>query len=71
MLGAPQFDRVTFRLPGGKSFAVTAKGLSDENKYVASVSLDSAPVATNVVRHADVIRGGELKFAMRRKGGDL
>ena len=65
VLGAPQFDRVTFRLPGGKAFAVTAKGLSEENRYVASVSLDGAPVATNLVRHADVMRGGELKFVMK------
>lgn len=69
VLGAPQFDRVTFRLPGGKSFAVTAAGLSGENKYVASFSLDGALVATNVVRHVDVMRGGELKCLMKGNKG--
>ncbi len=71
ILGAPQFDRVTFRLDGGKAFVVTAKDISDENKFVAAVSLNGSPLAENAIRHTDIMRGGELKFVMKgNKGSD-
>ena len=46
------------------TFTVIAKGLSKENKYVKSVTLNGKPLDGFIIRHADVMRGGELVFEM-------
>ena len=67
ILGAPQVPRVTVRLAGGKTFTVIARGLSRENKYVRSITLNGRRITGCVLRHADILAGGELVFEMRRK----
>ncbi len=64
VLGAPQVPRATLRLADGKVFAVVAKGLSKECKYVKSVTLNGRPVTGWKLRHADIVQGGELVFEM-------
>ena len=69
VLGAPQFPKVTLALPGGKTFTVVAKNLSRENKYVKSVTFRPLNASTSqpldtIIRHADIMRGGELVFEM-------
>ncbi|MBQ6337704.1 MAG: GH92 family glycosyl hydrolase [Kiritimatiellae bacterium] len=64
VLGAPQVPKVTVALPGGKKFTVVAKNLSKENKYVKSVTLDGKPVSGFILKHADIMAGGELVFEM-------
>ena len=65
MLGAPQLPRVVLRLAGGGTFAIVAKNLSRANRYVKSVTLNGKPLDGFIIRHADVMRGGELVFEMR------
>ena len=64
VLGAPQLPRMALRLADGKVFTVVAKNLSKENKYVRSVTLDGRPVTDGKLRHADILKGGELVFEM-------
>ncbi len=64
VLGAPQFPEVKLALPGGKSFRVVAKNLSRANKYVKSVTLNGQPLVGCILKHADVVAGGELVFEM-------
>jgi predicted alpha-1,2-mannosidase len=64
VLGAPQFPKVMLALPGGKTFTVVAKNLSRENKYVKSVTLNGRPLGGFILKHADIVRGGELVFEM-------
>jgi len=45
------------------SFTITAKNLSKENKYVKSVTLNGRPIADGKIRHADIVKGGELLFS--------
>ena len=72
VLGAPQVPRVEIeveRKGGGgqrKFFSVIAKNLSEENKYVKSVTLNGKPFGGFVLRHADIMRGGELVFEMTK-----
>ena len=67
VLGAPQVPRATIRLPGGKSFTIRANNLSKENLYVKSVSLNGRPKKDFILRHADILAGGELVFEMTDK----
>ena len=46
------------------TFTVVAKGLSKENKYVKSVTLNGKPLDGFIIRHADIMAGGELVFEM-------
>lgn len=55
VLGAPQAPGVTLRLPEGRTFRIVAKGLSNENKYVKSISLNGRPLDGFVIRYADML----------------
>ena len=68
VVGAPQLPRVSIRLDGGRRFTMAARGLSERNKYVKSVTLNGRPLEGFIVRHADIMRGGELVFEMDGKG---
>ena len=43
-----------------------AKNLSRRNKYVRSATLNGKPLEGPVIRHADIVAGGELVFEMER-----
>ena len=64
VLGAPQVPSVTFNLDGGKQFKVTAEGLSADNRYVESVTLNGQPCEQGYITHSDIMNGGELVFKM-------
>ena len=63
VIGAPQVTCAKLRVESGE-FRVVAKNLSAENKYVKSVTLNGKPLSGCVIRHADVMAGGELVFDM-------
>lgn len=65
ILGAPQLPKITLKLAGGKTFTVVAKGLSKACKLVKSVTLNGRPLDGFVLKHADVMQGGELVFEMK------
>jgi len=54
------------RLSSVCAFTVIAKNLSGENKYVKSVTLNGRPVINGILRHADIVAGGELVFEMSK-----
>ena len=66
VVGAPQAACVKLRVGSGgaREFAVVAKNISRENKYVRRVTLNGKPLNGLAVRHADIARGGELVFEM-------
>jgi len=64
VLGAPQLKKVRLDVGGGRTFTVTAMGLSEKNKYVRRVMLNGKPHAAPTIRYADIMRGGELTFEM-------
>jgi putative alpha-1,2-mannosidase len=53
-----------------RTFTIIAKNLSKEKKYVKSVTLNGKPLVGRgvldapILRHADIMRGGELVFEM-------
>ena len=63
IIGAPQVACAKLRVGSGE-FRVVARNLSRENKYVKSVTLNGKPVTDWKIRHADIMRGGELVFEM-------
>ena len=75
VLGAPQVEKVTLRCSPSPStftsFTVVARGLSKENKYVKSVTLNGRPITDWKIRHADILRGGELVFEMTNDAKEI
>lgn len=64
VIGRPFVDRATIRLPNGKRFTIVADGMSDANRYVASVTLNGRPLDRVFITHDEIERGGELRFTM-------
>jgi len=65
VIGRPFVDRVALALPNGKRFTIVADGLDEAHPYVGEVTLDGKPLARSVVRHEQIMAGGELRFRMQ------
>ncbi len=66
-IGAPQFPELTLNLSAGgkpRQLKITAKNLSEENKYVQSVSLNGKPIKKPFISHSEIMGGGSLVFTM-------
>lgn len=64
VLGAPRFESAEVAVGDGVTFRVKAKGVSAENKYVASVLWNGEPYTRSYITHEMVMSGGELTFNM-------
>ncbi|MBB5058267.1 putative alpha-1,2-mannosidase [Granulicella aggregans] len=67
VIGRPFVDEATMHLPNGKSFHVVATGMSDQNAYVTSLTLNGKPLTRMYLRHEELMAGGELRFVMGPK----
>jgi predicted alpha-1,2-mannosidase len=67
VIGAPQIPYATIQVGNNKTFTVEAKGLSETNKYVQSVTLNGKPLEGYAIKHADIVNGGNLVFVMTSK----
>ena len=65
VFGAPQLPKIVLHLADGKTFTVIAEGLSEENKYVESITLNGEPYTKNYITHEDILNGGTLVFKMK------
>jgi len=64
VIGAPFFDKVTLDLPGAaRPFVITSTGAASK-PYVKSLTLNGVSVQQPVLRHEDIMKGGELVFEM-------
>ncbi|MBE0643347.1 MAG: GH92 family glycosyl hydrolase [Bacteroidetes bacterium] len=70
-IGSPAVDRAEIRLEGDRRFVIVAENNSDENVYVQSATLNGIPLERPVLRHDDMMRGGELRLRMGPKPSSL
>jgi len=63
-IGSPLFDRASIDVGGGKHFIVTARNQSAANVYIASITLNGAPLTRSFLTHAEIVAGGELVLTM-------
>src|SRR6185503_14520427 len=64
VIGRPFLDQATLNLSNGKHFTVRTVGLSPENIYIGSVTLNGKPLTNSYIRHEQITAGGELVFTM-------
>ncbi len=68
LLSSPVFSKVSMKLGGtGKSFVIAAPGVSSENKYIQTATLNGKPWNQAWFRHGDIINGAELILKMGPK----
>ncbi len=67
VFGAPQMPKIVMKLQNGKTFTVIAQGISKDNKYVKSITLNGKPYDKNYITHEDIMQGGTLVFDMTDK----
>ncbi len=70
IIGAPLFPKATINLENGKQFTVVAKNSSNNNKYIASASLNGKPLSRTFLKHDEIINGGTLVFNMNHSPSD-
>ena len=66
VLGVPYFDKLTLHLENGKSLTVTAKGNSDDTRYVNAMTLNGKTYNHNYLTHDAVMNGGNIVFDMSK-----
>ena len=67
VFGAPQMPKFVLNLPDGKTFTIVAEGLSNENKYIGSITLNGQPYTESFIKHEDILKGGTLVYQMVNK----
>ena len=66
VIGAPQLPKMKVSLPGGRTLEIIARGLSDECRHVASVSLNGKALEGNTISYSQILEGGKLVFEMTK-----
>jgi predicted alpha-1,2-mannosidase len=67
VLGSPQFEKATIKLPNNKLFTVIAKGANAENIYIQKISLNGKIINEPYFSHQQLMQGGILELTMGRK----
>lgn len=62
-LTSPKYETTTLKVENGE-FKITTENFSSENKYIQAVYLNGEPYYSTKLEHADIVKGGELKFVM-------
>lgn len=63
-IGSTVFAEAAMKLSNGKVFKITAKDVSDENKYIQSATLDGKPLEGPWITHEEIMAGGTLALEM-------
>lgn len=70
LITAPQFAKTTVHLENGNTFTIEAQGLSSENRFVTSATLNGSPLHQAWFHHTDIKNGGQLILKMGPKSTD-
>ena len=63
-IGSPVYEKSTINLPSGKTFTITAAGVSEDNFYIQSATLNGEAFNQTSITHEQITAGGELKLVM-------
>jgi predicted alpha-1,2-mannosidase len=64
IFGSPIVDEAVIRVGNGKTFRITAKNNSKENRYIQSILLNGKPYDKYYLDFKDITQGGSLEFRM-------
>jgi len=64
LIGSPLFSKATLRLPGGKSFTITATHNGPQEFYIQGGKLNGEKFDRTFISHEQITGGGTLEFEM-------
>lgn len=64
VIGSPWFRKVTIHLEDGKQFIIRADNYASGNFYIQSATLNNKKYGASFLKHADIMKGGELVCEM-------
>lgn len=67
LINSPMTEESVIHNQNGKPFRITAEGLSDKNRYIASATLNGHPHPYSTIDHKSIEAGGELRLKMASK----
>lgn len=70
LLHTPLVDKSTFNLPGDKTFTITTRNRSRNNRYITSATLNGKPYPYSTISHNDMTQGGELILTLGPRPGN-
>ena len=65
VFGAPQMPKIVVHLADGKTLTVIADGISENAKYVESITLNGEPITESYITQEQIVGGGTLIYKMR------
>ncbi|MBM6403944.1 glycoside hydrolase family 92 protein [Phycicoccus sp. CSK15P-2] len=63
-IGSPFFDSAVISYDSGRRFTIRARGVSTDDFYIRSATLDGKRFGNTWVDYADIVGGGDLTFRM-------
>ncbi|WP_267379050.1 GH92 family glycosyl hydrolase [Sphingomonas sp. GC_Shp_6] len=64
VFGSPAFERAEVQVGDGRRLVIDAPGNTAATPYVQAVTWNGAPWTRSWIAHADLVRGGTLRFVM-------
>ncbi|ACT95943.1 GH92 family glycosyl hydrolase [Dyadobacter fermentans] len=64
VLGSPVFEEMSVETGKNRRFTVTAKGVSDNARYIQSATLNGKPFTRTYLTHGELLKGGSLVLQM-------
>ncbi len=61
---SPSYENSVISFENGKQFVIRAENFSEENKYIQSATLNGKRLNRTVIKHSEIICGGELVLNM-------
>lgn len=63
-IGSPLFQKATLKLPGGKTFVVSAPNNGPQRPYIHGAKLNGRSFEKTYLTHEQIVNGGEIEFDM-------
>lgn len=64
VLGSPLFEKITMKMPTGKTFVIEAKKNNAQNVYIQNAALNGKSYTKNYLSHEDFQKGGRFQMEM-------
>jgi predicted alpha-1,2-mannosidase len=66
-IGSPIINKAKINVGSGNILNITVQNQSEKNKYVKSVSINGRTIKGTILKHGDIMNGGDLIFVMTDK----
>jgi predicted alpha-1,2-mannosidase len=64
VMGTPYFKQMKLHLENGKTVQISAPGNSDENRYIASMTVNGKTLTRNYLTHKELMNGVKITMKM-------